>query len=324
MVRKNWLILIIIFFISVLYFNLSLKEKVAIVVSKASFPSWDLFEKKLEKITFKSRGQSFQFINCDTYTQALEKFISKESHITMLTIYEALIAYEKLKGDVVIVLLLDYTVGSDGIIVNENIIHPTDLIGKVIGTEFGTIAHYTLMEGLQRWQLKTNGFSLVFDSPSNLIEKFRKGDINALSTYDPFLFRLLNESDTNKVLFSSKEIPGKICDVVIAHKSFVKEYPDIIENLKKQWFDLVRSDLNYSILLNEDAYKNQVYIENIKNNIYLTGELENNVAFGDSLNPGYLYASLLKMSEFLKLHNIVSKSFILSNDILYYGNSSDK
>ena len=233
--------------------------------------------------------------------------------IGILSIYEAILAYEKSNKNIQIVLLLDYTVGSDAIISQPEIKHLTDLKHKKIGVEQNTISHYTLHHALKRSGINKDEINIVYESQENLITLFKERKLDAISLFDPYIFDLLNENSKRNILFSSEEIPRKICDVVFAKKEWIKNNKDTLNVLKNVWFEEINSSFKFSKL---NRISNKHYLENINNKIHLTGETENKFAFGTKTKPGYLLNSIVEMSHFLKHKSLINTN--IDQDILYY------
>ena len=152
-----------------------------------------------------------------------------------------------------------------------------------------------------------------------------EGRLDAISFYDPYLYELRNLKKEYNLLFTSKEIPGKICDVLIAHKDFAINHPELIKSLREKWFKIVRDGDPYKVLQGRPGYKNESYLEHIKQNIYLSGKLENLAAFGTSEDPGYLYGAINDMAGYLKQQGSISKEFSIPSTILLkMAESNDK
>lgn len=288
-----------------------------IQVAKSTWPTWDYFEYVNTPAPW-AAAQTLSFKTYPSYKQALDSFISNDSKIALLTIYEALIAYEKLKGDVVILLLLDYSIGSDGLVSQPEFSHPTHLKEKKIGVQKGSIAHFTLLKFIEKAGLSKTDVQIVFGSPENLVEQFRLKSLDALSLYDPYLYQLKKESTAYNLLFSSKEMPRKICNIVMARKSWAKNNKKIVTKIKEKWFRSTQIDnalFALNLLPNYNDYK---YIRHIQSQIFLTGSMENYLAFGEKDKPGYLWTSIKEMTPFLKDNDILSKTFIGSPSILFF------
>ena len=276
-----------------------------IVISTSTWPSWDLFRSVTQDRFHKFNSYMFEFEQHQNYNAALESFVSGQANLATLTIYEALLANEILNNDVQIVLLLDYTIGSDAVLSKSHITHVTDLKNKLIGTEQSTIAHYTALQIINKSGLKPNQVKLVFDTPETLVNLFETNKIDAISLYDPYIYQLKASQPGLNLIFSSKEIPNKICDVVIARKSWVNENLNAVKSLQLNWYKALKEGASFDTLANQEKYANPAYIRHANQNIFLTGNIENVVAFGTSKNPGYLFDAIKDMGRFLVEFNVL-------------------
>jgi len=129
-------------------------------IAKAWWPVWETFQIGLQQREKLKKSFRTTILQTDDYGPALDAFASEKVDAATLTIFEAILAADKgipLK----IVLLLDYTTGSDGIVASKRIRSLQDLKGKIIGVEIGTIAHFTVLKALEKAGLETNEVQLV-------------------------------------------------------------------------------------------------------------------------------------------------------------------
>lgn len=123
-----------------------------------------------------------------------------------LTIYEAIRAAARglpLK----IVLLLDYIVGSDGVVAHDEVESLLDLKGRRIGVETGTISHFTLVKALEKAGLSRTEVETVDLGPE---EAFLGRRVEAVSTYQPHLDHLLGKGQGRVI--SSVPAPEPLVD----------------------------------------------------------------------------------------------------------------
>lgn len=285
-------------------------------VIKATWPAWDYFE-IINKPNPLDPKPDLQFRQYETYQSALDAFINNEAPMATLTIYEALIAYERLNQDVTILLLLDYTIGSDGVLAQPQFTHISQLKGASIGVEKNSISHYTLLKALERARLSVDDVTIVFGTTDTLYNQFKNGELDAISLYDPYLYTLTQETPRYNKLFSSKAIPKKICDVLIARRSWADSNKALIKTIQEKWYEKTKHPKPLRLLEKLHSYNSDNYLRHIEQQIYITGELENKVAFGTHQAPGYLNSAITDMSEFLKTQAILSPTFQITPSILW-------
>ena len=288
--------------------------KDSIYAGKSNWPGWDLFEYSQKNQSIIS-SYTIKFKNYTNYQQIINAYVSGEINIATITLFEALHINQQTNNDSSVILLLDYTMGSDAVIAQNNIEYLNQLKGKTIGIETNTTSFYTLSKALQKANLKKSDVNIKELELAELIHQFKLKKLDAISLYDPYIFELMEYQKDLNIIFSSKEIPREICDVVLIRKDIIKKHPNIIENIQKNWYKLMSKELPFK-KLNDPIYKNNQYISHVQSNIYFANKNENIYAFGNFENPGYLNRTIKKIQEFQSINNeTTNKSNI--NSILY-------
>ena len=133
-----------------------------------------------------------------------------------------------------IVLLFDYSSGGDGIVAREQIADVAALRGKRVSAEVSAITHFVLLSALERAGLGEMDIELVNLSVPEAADAFARGKIDAATLWDPHLSRQASMKGAHKI-FTSKEIPGQVIDVLIVHKAVADERPEDVANIVKGW-----------------------------------------------------------------------------------------
>lgn len=133
-----------------------------------------------------------------------------------------------------IILFFDASSGGDGIVARKEITAVRDLRGKRVSAELGAITHFVLLAALSQAGLTENDVEIVNVSVPEAAEAFARGKLDAATLWDPHLSRLASEPGAHK-LFTSKEIPGLVSDVLIAHSDIVDARPKDIAGVVKGW-----------------------------------------------------------------------------------------
>ena len=158
-----------------------------------------------------------------------------EGHLDVLagTLFDALrIASEGVA--LKIVLLFDYSSGGDGIVARREIATVADLKGKRVGVEVSAITHFVLLLALGRAGLNEADVQLVNLSVPEAAAAFAKGKVDAATLWDPHLSREAGAPGAHKI-FTSKEIPGQVIDVLMVQKSFAEARPADVVSVVRSW-----------------------------------------------------------------------------------------
>ena len=88
-----------------------------------------------------------------------------------------------------------------------------DLKGKKVGVSINQTSHYLLMQALETAGLTDADVDLVNMTSSDAGVSFISGDLDAAVTWEPYLSNAV-EQGVGKLIFSSKDAPGSIVDVL--------------------------------------------------------------------------------------------------------------
>ncbi len=284
-------------------------------VAKAWWPAWDSFQLGVNQRENSPKPFRTIFLQKEDYIPALNDFKTGDADAATLTIYEAILAAAQgipLK----IVLLLDYTTGSDGVIAKKSIDSILDLKGKRVGVEKGTIAHFTLLKALQKAGLDQSEIQIVNRDLKTLRQHFLQDELDAVSTYEPYMSELINRGNGH-IIFSSQEIPRAICDVFFVKEAVVRDFPDVIKHWIEAWDGVVNfkehERENFIATLSK---LNGTSIPDLKKSltgIFFTNLAENRMAFGTADSPGYLLESLKEMEMFMFKQGVIRQHIQLQD-----------
>jgi NitT/TauT family transport system substrate-binding protein len=116
-----------------------------------------------------------------------------------------------------IIMVSDYSNGADGLI-GRDISGPADLRGKTVAREDAPYAIVFLGEYLQQAGLTEEDVNVVSLSAADAVAAFISGDVDAATTYEPWLSKATTEANA-EVLFTSKD--SNVLPIVLATTSEV-------------------------------------------------------------------------------------------------------
>jgi NitT/TauT family transport system substrate-binding protein len=112
-----------------------------------------------------------------------------------------------------IIHVADYSNGGDSIIAQATIDTVKQLQGKKVAIEPGTLNTFVLARALNRVGLKLDQVNLVSLPQADMLSALQQGEIDAAVSYPPFAIEMFKQSQL-KQLFSSREIPGEVLDII--------------------------------------------------------------------------------------------------------------
>ena len=284
-------------------------------VAKGWWPVWDTFQIGVQQREGANRSFRTTFLQREDYFSALNEFQQGNADAATLTIYEAILAASKgipLK----IVLMLDYTIGSDGVVAKKSISSLQELKDKRIGVEKGTIAHFTVLKMLEKAGFNQSEVKLINFNLDELQQAFLRDEIDAAAIYEPYMSEMARQGNGH-IIFSSSEIPRAICDVLFVRDSIAREHPQVIEHWIEAWTGVLRFKHNqpeeYLHALNRLNGTPMPDLKSSLDGIFFTNMAENRIAFGVPERPGYLFDSLKQMEEFMLREGVIQESLPLQD-----------
>jgi NitT/TauT family transport system substrate-binding protein len=155
------------------------------------------------------------------------------------------LTYDQVVGQVAngqmqkVVMPIDYSNGGDAIVAESSIKSIADLKGKKVG--FNPLSP---SDFLLSYALKTKGMSgkdiiPVSMTPEAVPAAMASGQMPSGVTYEPSLSQILSQGDGKKfkVIFSSKNAPGLIADVMVFDEKVIKTKPTEIAGVIKGYLD---------------------------------------------------------------------------------------
>ena len=287
----------------------------SLIISKAWWPAWDTFQIGARQREETVKSFRTMFCQSEDYVVALNDFKTGKADAATLTIYEAILAASQ-GVPIKIVLLLDYTTGSDGVVAKKSIRSLSDLKGKRIGVEQGTIAHFTIIKALEKAGLDHAEVQLVNLDLEALKQAFLHDEVDAVGTYEPYMSELANQGGGH-VIFSSREIPRAICDVLFVKESIARDHPEVIDHWIETWNDALNfkgsEPEKYVRTLNRLNGTPIPELQESFKGIFFTNLAENRMAFGTPEHPGYLLESLKGMEEFMLREGVIQQRLALQD-----------
>lgn len=161
------------------------------------------------------------------------------------SIQGAMMTYDQVIGQVAkgfpqkVVMPIDYSNGGDAIVASKNITKITDFKGKKVG-----FAPLSPSDFLLSYALKSNGLSEKDITAANMNPEavpaaMASGQMPIGVTYEPSVAQVLSQGGGQKfhVVYSSKDAPGLIADVLVFNDKFIKSNPQDITGIIKAYLD---------------------------------------------------------------------------------------
>jgi NitT/TauT family transport system substrate-binding protein len=155
------------------------------------------------------------------------------------------LTYDQVVGQVAegkmqkVVMPIDYSNGGDAIVADASIKTVKDFKGKKIGFNPLSPSDFLLSYALKSNGLSDKDINAVSMTPEAVPAAMASGQMPIGVTYEPSLSQILSQGGGKKfkVVFSSKNAPGLIADVMVFDEKVIKAKPTEISGIIKAYLD---------------------------------------------------------------------------------------
>lgn len=215
--------------------------------------------------------------------------------------------------DIKILFIIDISLGADAILSKPEIKTLEDLKGKKIAVENSAVGAYLLTRAMEFANLKSSDIQIIIKTIAGHEQAYKSGEVDAVVTFEPAKTKIL-EAGAN-ILFSSKQIPDEIFDVLIIKEDLLLKRRNELENLKTAWY----RSLKYIKDHPKEALKfsgkrmglTQIQIENSFLGIKIPDKDENQKILRDNF-----YVSAFRIRDIMLNKNLLQKNINPDNLII--------
>lgn len=156
-----------------------------------------------------------------------------------------MLTYDQVVGQVAagrnmkVVMPIDYSNGGDAIVGDASVSKVADFRGKKIGYNPLSPSDFLLSYALKINGMGEKDISPVSMTPEAVPAAMASGQLPVGVTYEPSLSQILSQGGGKKfkVVFSSKDAPGLIADVLVFDEKVIKTKPTEINGIMKAYLD---------------------------------------------------------------------------------------
>lgn len=134
-----------------------------------------------------------------------------------------------------LLLVLDESQGADRLLARRELQAPGDLLGRKLGLERTVLAEYLFLRSFPEPTPALDQFRLYRDGPAALVQRLRQGQLDAIVTYPPHDIGLRDDERFHE-LFSSREMPGEVVDVLAVDPAFARGRGRDLRALVRTWW----------------------------------------------------------------------------------------
>ena len=138
--------------------------------------------------------------------------------------------------DVKAILINDFSAGGDGVLAKKGL-EFKDIKGKEVLLEQGSVSHYLLIKALEANGMTEGQVVIKNIGGDDAGKAFIAGQCDFAVTWNPHLY-MAEDSGKGRVVFSSKQIPGEIIDLLVWNGK--KLDPRAARAIVNAWYDVMK------------------------------------------------------------------------------------
>ncbi len=206
-------------------------------IGYSDWPGWVAWEVAVEKEWFKEEGVDVKFEWFD-YVASMDAFAAGKLDGVGMTNGDALVTGAT-GAKSVMIIMNDYSNGNDMVIGKHGINSVKDLKGKKIGVEIGFVSHLLLLNALKDNGMSEADVELVNVPTNETPQVLASGDVDAIVAWQPSSGMALNLVPGSKPIYTSKDEPGLIYDLLAVSPASLAAKRDEWKKVTKVWYRVV-------------------------------------------------------------------------------------
>jgi NitT/TauT family transport system substrate-binding protein len=208
-----------------------------LLIAYSDWPGWVAWDIALHKHWFDAAGVKVDF-KWFEYVPSMEAFSAGKVDACGMTNGDQLVTGASGAPSVAI-LINDYSNGNDMVVARAGIDSVEQLKGKKVGVEVGFVSHLLLLNALKAHKLSAKDIKIVNVPTDQTPQALKSRSVDAVVAWQPNSGQALKEVAGSKPVFTSKDAPGIIYDVLAVNPKSLAERRADWEKVVDVWFQVV-------------------------------------------------------------------------------------
>jgi len=208
-----------------------------LLIAYSDWPGWVAWDIALHKHWFDAAGVKVDF-KWFEYVPSMEAFSAGKVDACGMTNGDQLVTGASGAPSVAI-LINDYSNGNDMVVARAGIDQIEQLKGKKVGVEVGFVSHLLLLNALKAHKLSPKDSTIVNVPTDQTPQALKSRSVDAIVAWQPNSGQALKEVAGSKAVFTSKNAPGIIYDVLAVNPKSLAERRADWEKVVDVWFQVV-------------------------------------------------------------------------------------
>jgi len=209
-----------------------------ITIGFSAWPGWFPWQVAQDQGLFKKNGVEVELKYFDSYTDSLNALATGAIDANSQTLNDTLASVSGGAAETV-VLVNDNSTGNDQIIAKPGITGVSDLKGKTVAVEQGTVDHYLLLLALEEAGMSEKDIKLTPMLTDAAAAAFVAGKVDAVGVFAPFTTEALKRPGS-RAITTSAEFPGAIPDHLVVATKLTKDRKKDVQAVVDTWFETLR------------------------------------------------------------------------------------
>ena len=202
-----------------------------------------------EKKFYEEEGLPIEIVEYSSLNDLRRGFERGQVDAMASSLVEVLMIRDNTQRRPQVVLIVDFSNGADFIVAKHDIPNVTSLKGRRVGVEGGSMGIFVLGRALEQAGLSFDDITMISKDQSTMERSYVSGEVDAAVTYPPFSVGLGGTAGDGHLIFSSKQIPGEVVDLVAVDAD--KLNPGDAAKFQKIW----KRIMTYVAANSEESYR---------------------------------------------------------------------
>lgn len=187
----------------------------------------------------KKYGITIKVTQINDYVTSINKFSDGTYDGCVMTNMDAMTMPAASGVDTTALILGDYSNGNDAVVL-KNSTDINDIKGRTVNLVEFSVSHYLLLRALGKNSLSARDIKIQNVSDADVVPLMKKPSITAATLWNPQLSFIIGQAPNIHKVFTSKQIPGEIIDMLAVNTAVLKANPDLGKALVGAWFETMQ------------------------------------------------------------------------------------
>jgi NitT/TauT family transport system substrate-binding protein len=187
----------------------------------------------------KKYGIKIEIVQLNDYIESINQYAAGAFDACGMTNMDALTIPAANGVDTTGLILGDYSNGNDAIVLKSGSSF-ADIKGQQVNLVELSVSHYLLARALDIHGLAERDVTVMNTSDADAVASFMTPDVTAAALWNPQLSMVMKQSPAAKEVFTSKEIPGEIIDMMAVNSATLAANPALGKALVGAWFETLQ------------------------------------------------------------------------------------